>query len=236
MITVQNDRIRVTVTQDVGKSFATAAERLAHAQVLPSGDVRVHSPEQIQRGLILSEAMSKLGNASELKFLENEEPDSFEVTKLAKLTLMRNYLEQYGRYNADDAMMRYEEGHRMSQGMQRDVMEAEAYAQGQLAPISDEDARTDLINYVLECVASGTEPTQRELHFKKKLMDMKTTGALGDEAASAVAEAADALNFFHEIELRYRKAHANMDGWQIEVIGDMPDQIGLCRYAAEASV
>jgi hypothetical protein len=236
MITVQNDRIRVTVTQEIWDSFSDAAQRLAHKQVLPSGDVHIHSPEKILRGLVLSEAMTKLGSASELKSLENEELDNTEITKLAKLTLMRNYLEKRGRYNTDDLMWRYEGGKMMSLGMQHFVLEAESYAQGLLSPLSEDDAWKDLKNYISKFIASGTEPAEHEIRTKKKLMDLRM-GKLGDEAAAdaAMTQAEDSLNFCRNIDRNYLKSRADMDGWQIEVIGEMPDQIGLSRYSTEVS-
>ena len=236
MITVQNDRIRVTVTQEIWDSFSDAAQRLAHKHVLPSGDVHIHSPEKILRGLVLSEAMTKLGSASELKSLENEELDNTEITKLAKLTLMRNYLEKRGRYNTDDLMWRYEGGKMMSPGMQHFVLEAESYAQGILSPLSEDDASKDLKNYISKCIASGTEPAEHELRTKKILMDLRM-GKLGDEAAAdaAMTQAEDSLNFCRNIDRNYLKSRPDMDGWQIEVIGEMPDQIGLSRYSTEVS-
>lgn len=234
MITVQNDRIRVTVPQNIWDSFAIRADRLAHTQVLPSGELRTHSAEEIQRGLILSEAMSKLGNASELKFLAQEEPESTEIIQHAKLILIRNYLLKHGRYDADEVITRYQDGLRMSQGMQQEVSEAESYAQGQLSPLSIDEARTELINYVRECIASGIKPTEAALRFKGKLTVLKT-GGLRDESLAALAEASELLSLLYEIQLRYRKVRANMAGWEIDVLGDMPDQIGLCRYAEDIS-
>lgn len=227
MITVKNDRIRVTVTQEVWDSFADRAKMLAHTQTLPSGDERVNTVEQVQRGLVLSVAMSKIGNASEFKALERESIDDTVLFNAAKIVLMRNYLIQHGRYGVNESIMRFENGYRMSQGMQNEVLEAEAYAQGHLSPLSTDDARSEIIDFI----KSDVEFSRRELNFKKKLMDLKIgSGEVSSDGAAALAEAAETLNFFRENELGYRKSRSNIDGWEIEVIGEMPGKIGTCRY------
>jgi len=234
LITVQNDRIRVTVTQEIWDSFTGAAQRLAHIQVLPSGDIRVHSAEQSQRGLVLSEAMSKLGNASELRLMEQEGLDQSEILKLAKICLMEKYLAENGRYDAGETMMRYEGGHRMSQGMASEAAEAEAYAQGQLSPLSDEETRAEMIAAVQDLLNNERDPSQRKIRTTKRLTALRS-GTRHRDSTNALAEATDCLAYLRDVELRYRQVHADMDGWQIEIIGEIPDQIGLCRYADEGA-
>lgn len=56
---------------------------------------------------------------------------------------------------------------------------------------------------------------------------------LGDNTgagAVAIRWAREALQRRAETERRYRKARAQSDGWTIEIIGDMPAEIGLCVY------
>lgn len=44
-----------------------------------------------------------------------------------------------------------------------------------------------------------------------------------------IEQARQLLDQEKQLELRYRHRFADQD-WDIEIIGDMPDQIGLCRY------
>lgn len=234
MITVENDRIRVTVTQAVWDQYADQAKRLAHKQRLPSGDVHEHTPEQIQRGLILSEAMSKLGNASELRLLEQEGPDNDTILQHTKLSLMFHYLEQHGAYDAVETMQRVEGGKMMPQGMRAAVLEASAYAEGQLSPLRTDEARAEFLRYLAESLATHTDLTQRELCFRKKMMELKSA-PMEEITATMLSETAQLLNYLHDADKQHRRRFSNMTGWEIEIIGDMPEEIGLCRYRAKGA-
>ena len=157
MKTYENARIRVTLTDEQSQKWHDS------------------------RALILSHAMSVLGNRSEAKILETETVSDDEATVSAIEELTYQYLSEHCRYNLSETLMRMNGGHRMSEGMSADVSAARAYA------------RNELLN----------NPSLVELGRKS-------------------------LNLAAMHEKQYRAARGNSE-WQIEIIGDMPEQIGMCR-------
>jgi hypothetical protein len=158
MKTYENARIRVTLTEEQSARFDD------------------------RRDIILSHAMSVLGNRAEAAILETETVSDAEATESAVEELTYQYLSEHCRYNLGETLMRMNGGHRMSEGMSADVSAARAYA------------RNELLN----------NPSLVELGRKS-------------------------LTLRAEDEKQYRRARGNSE-WQIEIIGSMPKQIGMCRY------
>ena len=175
MQTFENDRIRVTVSDELAKQYD--AEYIAHLQ-------GKQTPEQILRGLVLSDAMSILGNSSEAALLESEPITGQQIEDRAIELLTIQHLIEHCRYNVGETLMRMNGGHRMSLGMAADVDAANAWARNELR----------------------TNRTESMDLGKKSIMDER------------------------ERNLRYRRAKSSREGFQIEIIGPMPSEIGLCRY------
>lgn len=163
----ENSRIRVTLTDEQFEQFGGG------------------------RATILSHAMVVLGNRSEAALLdvENEQPIDAEIRTSALENIMVDYLAEHAHYNVNDILSRMMAGRIMSQGMERDIEIATAFATTELRE----------------------NPNHPEL-----------------------ATARESLVRRIEDEKKYRKSRAN-SGWQIEIIGPMPTQIGMCRYQAVAA-
>jgi hypothetical protein len=80
-----------------------------------------------------------------------------------------------------------------------------------------------------ELMADSKSPDPHPRDLKK----LRLQRNLDNNTADAAIEAAwQALKSRHENELGYREHFANFrNGWKIEIIGNMPEQIGTCRYA-----
>lgn len=215
-ITVENGRIRVTVSQEIAAKF-TPHPAFTGGQTV----------EQALRGRLLSTAMTKLASAAELQLIEGEMISAESVREVAHNILMREYLGEHGHYNADETMMRYERGLRMSQGMENDVALAAAYARGVLQPISMDDARLYVESKVL-----NNDLSSRECATLEKTVSL-LLNRLGVDATAAMDKALKSLQTQAEIERHYYQCRANIDGWEIEVIGDLPAYVGLSRLAPE---
>jgi hypothetical protein len=50
----------------------------------------------------------------------------------------------------------------------------------------------------------------------------------------AISDARESIINRIEVEKKYRESRANSD-WEIEIIGTMPSQIGMCRYQEVAA-
>lgn len=60
---------------------------------------------------------------------------------------------------------------------------------------------------------------------------------LRENRTAALASARASIQIRHDAELKYRSHYArDCEGWKIEIIGVMPEQIGLCRYSHEVTV
>ena len=125
MQTFHNETIQVTVSDEV---VARYLGRAAHVARIQGGQ----TPEQVLRGLILSDAMSILGNKSELSILENEPITDQEIESRAIELLTIQHLIEHCRYNVGETLMRMNGGHRMSLGMSADVSAAGAWARNEL--------------------------------------------------------------------------------------------------------
>ena len=123
MQTFENDRIRVTVSDELAKQYD--AEYIAHLQ-------GKQTPEQILRGLVLSDAMSILGNSSEAALLESEPITGQQIEDRAIELLTIQHLIEHCRYNVGETLMRMNGGHRMSLGMAADVDAANSWARNEL--------------------------------------------------------------------------------------------------------
>lgn len=201
-VTVVNARIRVTTSEE---------------------DFDKHG-----RATILSDAMRQLGNTAELKLVESEPITEDQVREAAYDILVVEYLKEHCNSDFHKTIMRMHGGHRMSQGMQNDVAEARAYADGVMSPITN----CQLMNRMSELMDEneGRDPHPREI--KKLRLQRNLDGLSADTAIEAAYEV---LQSGRENELAYRDHFANFrNAWKIEIIGDMPEQIGMCRYEKEA--
>lgn len=119
----ENDRIRVTVPPiDIDEMW----EHAEYAAQLQGRQTK----EQALRGLVLSHAMSILGNRSELQKLESEEFTEEAIKKAALNLLFVGYLQEPGHcsYNLSELLTRVNGGHRLSPGMESTVDAARTYA------------------------------------------------------------------------------------------------------------
>lgn len=159
-----------------------------------NGTIRVNlTDEQFEsfgggRSDILSHAMMVLGNRSESALMENETPDENDIKKTAIENLTIDFLSDHCHYNVNDIIMRMTTGRIMSQGMQRDVETARAYAEREFT----------------------------------------------ENPTPALTAARESIARQIESERSYRRSRSNC-GWQIEIIGVMPQQIGMCRYQEVAA-
>lgn len=219
MQTFQNSRIRVTVSEKTVAKFVR--------QITPASLGQHETPDQAVRGRILSAAMSKLGNHSELALMRNEYIENQEVIKLAHSILMHRYLVEHSKYDVGQMLFRYENDHRLSVGQSIEIDSANAYAQGLLSPIAKQEARQEVIKYL-----GGLD--------KDDIANSRAINAMGERMALlsntdnasakwAISEAVNMLTTSKQFEIDYRSVMANQDGWVIEVVGDLPSQIGVCR-------
>lgn len=207
-VTVSNDRLTVT---------------------LPTEEF-----ERIGRYGVFNNAMRMLGNRSEARLLHTEPIDPTEILDFARENLVHEYLQEHCRYNLGETLMRMNNGYRMSSGMAEDVSKAQAYANGILNPISQEDLLAWVSSYFKENLCD-TPQQEREYRRQVALLELKRGNGYPAEAASALAAAAESLQQLRDNELEYRTAiGGTCKGWKIDITGPMPDQIGLCRYQEAA--
>lgn len=153
----ENSKIRVTLTNDQSAKFDDC------------------------RDLILSHAMSILGNRAKAAILETETVSDAEANEAAIEELTYQYLSEHCHYDLGETLMRLNGRHRMSEGMAADVEAARAYACNELLN------NPDLVE------------------LGRKSLELRA-----------------------EDEKQYRRARGDSE-WQIEIIGSMPEQIGMCR-------
>jgi len=108
MKTYENERIRVILTDEQAEKW------------------------EDRRDLILSHAMSILGNRSEARILESEIVSDDEAKASALDELTYQYLAEHGRYNLNETIMRMGIGRAMPVGMWGDVNAAREYAKLEL--------------------------------------------------------------------------------------------------------
>lgn len=139
--------------------------------------------EKIGRYGVFNDAMRMLGNKSEAAILEQEPIIDDKIMTQAIEIAFADYLHDHCHYNVSETLMRYDGGHRMSEGMQADVSAARSYA---------------------------------NTHWR----DYSTNAKTG-------------LKTMRDYELKYRRAVEGLcGGWKIEIIGAMPEWIGMCRYTS----
>lgn len=218
-VNIRNHRISVTISHE---SWAKAC-------------ARVNGNEQTARGRILSSAMSRLGNHAELKRRSgprDAKADAAEIRAGARYYLMMEYLNEHSAYDPGDLMARYQNGRLRTEGADRDLSMARAYAEGILAPWPHEK----IIELARETIAPLTADGRQMTAMEKHILDEKIrllSNADRRGAESALAQAAECLNRQIETELYYHNMNGDMTGWDIEIIGEMPRQIGLCIYGED---
>lgn len=217
MRTVENDRIRVTVTEKIWSSFRERAEN--HAWLMGHQDI-----ECVQRGLVLSEAMSRLGNASEAQRLKTDAIDPHEVLKLAEEILVEEHLREHCRYNVNEILMRIRGGHRISEGAKRDVDNARAWAGACL----NSDAEKDFVSSIARRMIDKPL-TDEELRGERKRLEVMRSASI-DRGRRALIESEKSLESARLIDIEYRHARGEQNGWRIEILSELPTEIGACRY------
>jgi hypothetical protein len=175
--------------------------------------------------------MEKIAAASELSFLSAEVPDSAEILSAAEEILFYDRFVEITSYEAHEILSRLNNEHRIPEGAAREVAQARAWARGLLNPISSEDADSQLRAWVHnELVARGDAIPKREIDHQIALRDAAIASGLEPVAQAALEEALRCVSSRYNVEVSYRRRVADMDGWEIEVIGEMPEKIGFCRY------
>lgn len=220
MKTIQNQRIRVTVSAAQWAAYANRVPSRSLIQTLPSGDVRHHDLDGIVRGRILSDAMEIIGNQSEAALLD-QQPFTLtaqEVHDIAFNVYMSHWLRDHSKYGADVTFGRYLNGKRLSRGMACEIDAARTYAQAALQELDCDKLYRDTVSNYLPA-------------GQKAILSAAQAGRCAD--ASADVEEAIYWRWYQwDNERRYRHRFDNTDDFKIEIIDDdgMPSQIGLCRY------
>lgn len=213
MKTYENNTIRVTIPDE-------EYERLRE-------DVSSFNPlqrvEQVVRGLVLSNAMEALGNRSEVKLLEQEGPQITpeDVRRIAREFLAFDYLNNNTKYREGEAFLRWRTGRIMPEGMHQELQSALSYASGCLSPIDREEAIADL----RKIYRSDKHRHEQDREVQHVVLRLGNNA----QGCNAVTEATKYITDQFEVELSYRNRCCNWD-YQIEIIGEMPEQIGMCRF------
>lgn len=213
MKTVENDRIRVNVTDEIWGNYLSMSP-------FPN-----QSSEKSARGRVLSTAMRILGCTAEYERLEIDKIDNQEIYSEAKKYLIRKYLDENCGYDVNEVWMRYIGGHRMSEGMSACVSEATAYATGVMSPVNIDELAADMENLY------SKNPKNSEVFRVQKNAKLYANTAnvnYSDLKTEAITVALQGLQFWKNIEKKYRQRFLNMDGWSIDVIGILPQTVGLC--------
>ena len=213
MKTAQNDKIRVTVTDEIWSSYAAKAEWTAK--------LSTQTPEQATRGMILSAAMEKIANAQEAARLGCRKPTMDQVMERARRILVWEYLAENCRYDLQETVFRMENGHRMSEGMAMDVAQARAYADGLLAPLTNDELMRRAGK-----IFSAEFPRRADV----KTLALRANTARAT-AADVIERAAEELSSEIAEETAYRARRAKNDGWDIEILDAdaMPRMVGVCE-------
>lgn len=207
-LTYENHRLRVIVDTAIVDRYRVHADHAAR--------ISREDPEKTLRGIILSEAMSILGNASQVKILERDPVGTSprEVMALAVDLLTLDHIEREGKYDYRRVAQRMAGNHPMSSGMSVALSRGRAYAQGVLRPLS-------------ALAALGKHPPRNWCAQKNVLLTMSGNRA---RATAVLDEAYRLIECRRGVDLRYRRAHARTDGWDITILDAMPRRIGLCDF------
>ncbi|OAI04893.1 hypothetical protein [Methylomonas methanica] len=220
MRTVENARIRVTVSDAQWDAYVKRVPDHLLTQTLPSGDTRHHDLNAIVRGRILSDAMEIIGNQSEAALLDRE-PFALtaqEVHDIAFNVYMSHWLRNHSKYGEGVTLGRYVAGKRLSGGMAHEIDAARAYAQAALRELDYEKLYRDTVDKYLP----GSQ-----VDIFRAAQEGRSADANSD-----VEEAIYWRWYQWGNERRFRHRFDNTDDFKIEVIDAdaMPAQIGLCRY------
>lgn len=172
------------------------------------------------RGVVLSEAMAKLGNISELKRLKNVEmtaDDIKAVTDSVYKMLVVKWLGEHSQYA--DCVKRYVLNARMSLGMQYEVDQAKAYADGHFHEVDND--------FICKKYAELTPKYSSKNRVETVLFEMNKS----DPDFNLENEI---LKYFlqkDEFEIEYREFRTKIP-IEVTVIDpcSMPSQIGMCTY------
>lgn len=185
--------------------------------------------EKIGRYGVFNDAMRMLANKSEAVLLQAESVSLEQIMGLAREMLIGDYLAEHGHYNLGETLMRLNGGHRMSPGMSDDVARARAYADGILDPITTKQLQEWASNFF----ATHGFTSDADNKFRREAAIEKLRAGIGvdRDAAKVLASAAETLERDRAWDIERRSAIGQTcRGWKIEIVGEMPEQVGLCRY------
>lgn len=186
---------------------------------------------EIGRYGVFNDAMRMLGNRSEAAILEIEPVAPAEIMGIAREQLIYEYLSEYGHCDITETLKRLHGGHRMGPSMQEDVAKARAYADGILNPITHDDLREWAVEFFRNNQANNS---RHDLEYRRQFKIQQLRLGDGRDAAELLAKIAERLERDRKFEHSRRQAIGNTHrGWKIEIVGQMPEQIGLCRYQQE---
>ena len=104
---------------DTKNSDISSYEQLAKTSRSPE------TYDQCLRGLILSQAMRKIGH----QLVKPKQTTKDQTTKIESDILILEYLQEQGHYDPFETFYRYKDKQRLSQGQLRDIFRAQQYAQ-----------------------------------------------------------------------------------------------------------
>jgi len=141
--------------------------------------------------------------------------------------------EYLGRHNVFTRAMRMM-GNRSELGL----LEQESIPYEELERVALECARDEYLiehtRYGASCVLMRLYGGHRMSEGMQADVSAATTHALHElreNRSALLSQARTALQFQRDCEINYRRHYANdCQGWKIEIIAPMPEQIGMCRY------
>lgn len=225
----QNNTIRVTISEDVIErlGFREEAERVTR--------YTNQTLEQALRGLVLSDAMRRLGNARETARLRHLPPISEEdILGVAERDLWLDRLLETTAYRQDEVLGRVLNGYPLPDGMGKESVKARLYAQEALRGSDSDEIERDYIREARAMCSAGTNSDHREFHEAESRYQARMEGkASSEKAREALARAREAMEERRRTELDYREVYGRFnDGYSVEIIGPMPERIGTCECQA----
>ena len=212
MKTVENEKLRVTVSDEVHQHLTARAHTLPGCEHM--------TIEQRTRGLILSEAMARVESQKYISTpVTADDPD---VVSEVRKELIRRYLTENTRYSLKEILMRVDGNHRLSLGMQVEYNEAEAYARG----VMEQPSKNDVARELGEQIASADKGESRRAIQCAKLL---TKSANPELLATVTAETVERLQAIDRDNRAYIEKRYPMAGWHIEHIDNGNLTEPLCK-------
>lgn len=231
-ITVENEKIRVTVSSEY---YAKEKKNLLPwmlEQRLPSGEIRHHNADKFVRGKILSHAMQILGNQYESMILDREEfslteDELQEISISAVKSLHESYVEEWlnehSKYGKNVVFKRYVANVEIrSPGIEFEIDSATAYAKAAMGEI-------DFMRLFSDTSEKYSEFRQRMI-FKSASEGMQFSKRTVSDYVESII---NFRKYMFDLEREYRHRFDNTS-FVIKVLRPdlMPNQIGMCRYGS----